>query len=250
MMDNSDGREPLWALSVADASRRIALGQLSPVDLAEAFLARIAEVDGRLKSFIFVDAEGAREAARIATEELAAGRRRSALHGLPFAVKDNYDVAGLPTTVNSKLRLGNIARRDATLVARLKAAGAICLGKLSTWEYGTGNGGEYGDSPFPTTRNPWDLDRFAGGSSTGVGAAVAAGTVMFGLGSTSPAPSPGRSRIPRSCSACWPGRTSATRSPSRSPSRIIPARPGSTLPACASAMCAISAPASRPSNPT
>ena len=68
-------------------------------------------------------------------------------------------------------------------MARLRAAGAICMGKLSTWEYGTGNGGEYGDSPFPTTRNPWDLTRFAGGSSTGVGAAVAAGTVLFGLGS-------------------------------------------------------------------
>ena len=174
---------PLWTLTVAEASRRIALGTLSPVDLLEAFLARNAEVDARLHSFIHLDAENARRAARQAEVELKAGRRRSPLHGLPFAVKDNYDVAGLPTTGNSRLRLDHVAVRDATLVARLKAAGAICMGKLSTWEYGTGNGGEYGDSPFPTTRNPWDLTRFAGGSSTGVGAAVAAGTVMFGLGS-------------------------------------------------------------------
>lgn len=177
------GAGPLWTLTVADAGARIARGQLSPVDLIEAYLERIAEVDERLHSFIHLDAAGARTAARQACDELKAGRRRGPLHGLPFGVKDNYDVVGLPTTANSRLRLDHVATRDATLVKRLKAAGAICLGKLSTWEYGTGNGGEYFDSPFPTTRNPWDLARFAGGSSTGVGAAVAAGTVMFGLGS-------------------------------------------------------------------
>jgi aspartyl-tRNA(Asn)/glutamyl-tRNA(Gln) amidotransferase subunit A len=170
-------------LTVAEATREVALGRLSPIELVDAYLDRIAEVDSRLKSFIRVDTEGARRAARHAADELNAGRRRGPLHGLPFAVKDNYDVAGLPTTANSRLRLDHVAGRDATLVARLKAAGAICLGKLSTWEYGTGNGGEYEDLPFPTTRNPWDLTRFAGGSSTGVGAAVAAGTVLFGLGS-------------------------------------------------------------------
>lgn len=175
--------EPLWTLTVAEASRRIARGALSPVALLEAYLDRIAAVDGRLRAFIRLDAENARRAAREAEAEIATGRRRGPLHGLPFAVKDNYDVAGLPTTANSRLRLDHVADRDATLVARLRAAGAICLGKLSTWEYGTGNGREYGDSPFPTTRNPWDLTRFAGGSSTGVGAAVAAGLVSFGLGS-------------------------------------------------------------------
>lgn len=174
---------PLWTLTVAEASGRIALGTVSPVELLEALLARVAEVDERLHSFIHLDAENALRAARAAEAELKAGRRRGPLHGLPFGVKDNYDVAGLPTTGNSRLRLDHVAARDATLVARLKAAGAICMGKLSTWEYGTGNGGEYWDSPFPTTRNPWDLSRFAGGSSTGVGAAVAAGTVLFGLGS-------------------------------------------------------------------
>jgi aspartyl-tRNA(Asn)/glutamyl-tRNA(Gln) amidotransferase subunit A len=98
-------------------------------------------------------------------------------------VKDNYDVAGLPATAGSKLRIDNIARRDAPLVRRLEEAGAVLMGKLSTWEYGTGNGGEYFDLPFPPARNPWDIDRFTGGSSTGAGASVAAGTVAFALGS-------------------------------------------------------------------
>jgi aspartyl-tRNA(Asn)/glutamyl-tRNA(Gln) amidotransferase subunit A len=225
---------PLHELTVAEASREVALGRLSPIELVDAYLDRIAEVDSRLKSFIRVDTEGARRAARHAADELNAGRRRGPLHGLPFAVKDNYDVAGLPTTANSRLRLDHVAGRDATLVARLKAAGAICLGKLSTWEYGTGNGGEYEDLPFPTTRNAWDLTRFAGGSSTGVGAAVAAGTVMFGLGSDTtgsvrlPVASavtgscrtairsmfrahlPGRPRTRRSCSAPSPATTRPT----------------------------------------
>jgi aspartyl-tRNA(Asn)/glutamyl-tRNA(Gln) amidotransferase subunit A len=178
-----DDKRPLWSLTVAEAAPLIASGNLSPVDLVEAFLARIDEVDGRIHSFIHVDAAGAREAARRAAEELRAGRWRGPLHGIPFGVKDNYDAAGLPATANNRTRLDRVAEKDATAVARLKAAGAILLGKLNTWEYGTGNGGEYFDTPFPTARNPWNVARFAGGSSTGAGAAVAAGTAMFALGS-------------------------------------------------------------------
>lgn len=174
---------PLWALTVAEAGRRIAAGTLSPVDLVESFLARIASVDRQLGTFIHVDKDGARRAARTAEAEIAAGRLRGPLHGLPFGVKDNYDAAGLPATANCRLRLDRVAETDATLVRRLKAAGAILLGKLNTWEYGTGNGGEYYDTPFATPRNPWDLSRFVGGSSTGAGAGVAAGTAMFALGS-------------------------------------------------------------------
>ena len=98
-------------------------------------------------------------------------------------MKDNYDAANMPATANSKTRLGNVPRQDCELVRRLKAAGAILMGKLATWEYGTGNGGEYGDLPFPTARNPWDTERFPGGSSTGAGVAVAAGTALFAMGS-------------------------------------------------------------------
>ncbi|MGJ5180306.1 amidase [Bradyrhizobium oligotrophicum] len=179
----TDRARPLWSLTITEASHRIASRTLSPVDLVEAFLGRIDEVDGRIHSFIHVDAAGARRAARRAADELRLGRWRGPLHGIPFGIKDNYDAAGLPASANSRARLGRIADRDATIVARLRRAGAILLGKLNSWEYGTGNGGEYHDTPFPTARNPWDVARFAGGSSTGAGAAVAAGTVMFALGS-------------------------------------------------------------------
>jgi aspartyl-tRNA(Asn)/glutamyl-tRNA(Gln) amidotransferase subunit A len=174
---------PLWSLTIAEAAPLIASGKLCPIDLVEAFLARIEAVDRRIHSFIHLDASGARQAARRAAEELRAGRWRGPLHGIPFGVKDNYDAIGLPATANNRMRLNRVAEKDATAVARLRKAGAILLGKLNTWEYGTGNGGEYFDTPFPTARNPWDVARFAGGSSTGAGAAVAAGTAMFALGS-------------------------------------------------------------------
>ena len=170
--------------TASDAAPRIAAGTLSPVDLVEMCLARVAAVDEAIASFIKVDADGALRAAQDAEREIVAGRYRGPLHGIPFAVKDNYDAEGFVTTGGSRLTHDNAAAtQDATLVARMKAAGAIFLGKLSSWEYGTGNGGEYFDLPIPTTRNPWDTERFAGGSSTGAGAAVAAGTTVLALGS-------------------------------------------------------------------
>jgi aspartyl-tRNA(Asn)/glutamyl-tRNA(Gln) amidotransferase subunit A len=179
--DPSD--RPHWSLSVAEASERVATGELSPVDLLDSVLERIAEVDDRVHAYIHVAAAPAREAAARAASEIAAGRWRGPLHGLPFAVKDNYDVAGMPATAGSRLRLEHVPEHDAALVAGLKSAGAVLVGKLSTWEFGTGNGGEYFDLPFPPARNPWDLERFTGGSSTGAGAAVAAGMASFALGS-------------------------------------------------------------------
>ncbi len=169
--------------TATEAAVEIAAGRMSPVELVETCLARVEAVDDRIHTFITLDAENALKAAREAEADIAAGRYRGRLHGIPFAVKDNYDAAGLPTTGGSRLMAGNVPAVDATLVARMKAAGAILLGKLSSWEYGTGNGGEYFDLPIPTTRNPWDPERFAGGSSTGAGAAVAAGTTVIALGS-------------------------------------------------------------------
>ena len=173
----------LWATTIASASTRIANQSLSPVDLLEAYLDRIEAVDTRIHSYIHVAAAHARQAAAQAAADIAAGHWKGPLHGLPFAVKDNYDVAGMPATAGSRLRLNHMPSRDAKLVARLKASGAVLIGKLSTWEFGTGNGGEYFDLPFPPARNPWDTDRFTGGSSTGAGAGVAAGTTLFALGS-------------------------------------------------------------------
>ncbi|MBE9607141.1 amidase [Acetobacteraceae bacterium H6797] len=170
-------------LSVTEASRLIAARQLSPVDYVKALLARIEAVDGRVKAYLTVAAEPALEAARQAEAEIAAGRRIGPLHGIPFAVKDNYFTAGLRTTGGSRLLLDHVPNETAHLITRLQRAGAILLGKLNTWEYGTGNGSVYFDLPFDIARNPWDLDRFTGGSSTGSGAAVAAGLAPFALGS-------------------------------------------------------------------
>ncbi len=181
-MSTSEAK-PLWSLTIAEASARILRGELSPVDLVDAFLDRIAAVDDKIHTYIHVAADRARAEARQAADAIASGRWHGPLHGLPFGVKDNYDAAGMPATGGSKLRLNHVPEQDAELVRRLREAGAILLGKLSTWEYGTGNGGEYFDLPFPPARNPWDTARFTGGSSTGAGASVAAGTAMFALGS-------------------------------------------------------------------
>ena len=174
---------PLWSLTVAQIAQRLASGAVTPIDLVEAYLARIAEVDERVHSFIHVAAAGARDAARCAEQDLRSGRLRSAIHGIPFAVKDNYDVAGMAATAGSRLRVHHVPSTDAAVVRDLKSAGAVLMGKLSTWEYGTGNGGEYFDLPFPPARNPWDSECFTGGSSTGAGAGVAAGTIAFAMGS-------------------------------------------------------------------
>jgi aspartyl-tRNA(Asn)/glutamyl-tRNA(Gln) amidotransferase subunit A len=169
--------------TIADAARKIAAGTLSPVALAETCLARIAAFDDRLHGYITVTARTALDAARIAEAEIKAGRCRGPLHGIPYALKDNYDTKGIPTTASSRLMLDNVPTRDATLHARLQAAGALLLGKLSTWEFGTGLGERQDDLPFPEPRNPWDITRFAGGSSTGAGVAVAAGMTLAALGS-------------------------------------------------------------------
>ncbi|MBU2534365.1 MAG: amidase [Alphaproteobacteria bacterium] len=205
-------------LTITEASERIIARSVAPLNLVESCLERISAVDDRIHSYIHVDADGARAAATEAAGELAAGHWRGPLHGIPFAVKDNYDAAGMPATANSRVRLDNVPRHDSELVRRLKAAGAILIGKLSTWEYGTGNGGDYADLPFPTARNPWDTERFPGGSSTGAGASVAAGTAMFAMGSDTtgsvrlPAaatgtvgiiPTPGRLSLEGILPNCW-----------------------------------------------
>ncbi|OZI62416.1 amidase [Bordetella genomosp. 11] len=174
---------PLFHLSVGQASRLIQRREVSPVALVDAFLDRIAAVDDKVHSYLLVTADRARAQALQAERDIAAGRYRGPLHGIPYAVKDNYYTRGIRTTAASRLMLDFVPGHDATAVRKLDEAGGIMLGKLNTWEYGTGNGGVYFDLPFEPARNPWDLDRFTGGSSTGAGAAVAAGTAMIALGS-------------------------------------------------------------------
>jgi aspartyl-tRNA(Asn)/glutamyl-tRNA(Gln) amidotransferase subunit A len=167
--------------SLAEASAGIAAGTLSPVALTEAALARIAALDPKLNAFITITADRARRAAAAAEAEIKAGKRRGPLHGIPYALKDIYDVAGVRTTAHSKLLIDNVAREDAASTARLEAAGMVLLGKLSTHEFA--RGGPTDVLPFPNAKNPWNTAHFAGGSSSGSGVAVASGMVGLAMGS-------------------------------------------------------------------
>ncbi|HEX4609882.1 MAG TPA: amidase [Urbifossiella sp.] len=169
-MTAADG--PRTITAAADLIRR---GDLTPSDLLEQCLARIDRYEPRVKAWVVVDRDGAREQAERLTVELKAGQNRGPLHGIPVGIKDIIDVFDLPTGCGSKLWANSIARRDATCVARLRQAGAVILGKTVT-------------TPFafldpPPTRNPWNLDRTPGGSSSGSAAAVACGMCLGSLGS-------------------------------------------------------------------
>jgi aspartyl-tRNA(Asn)/glutamyl-tRNA(Gln) amidotransferase subunit A len=167
-------------LGIAEASQGFATRALSPVELLSALLARIEQLDPRLHAFIRLDADAAMDAARAAEKEIGAGRKRGPLHGVPIGVKDIVDVAGLPTTCHSKILLDNVAKQDAVVVGRLRQAGAIVIGKLSTHEFAIG--GPSFDLPFPPARNPWNPEHHPGGSSSGSGAGVCAGLFPGALG--------------------------------------------------------------------
>ena len=172
--------EPHW-LTVSEASRAFAARTLSPVELLTALLQRIERLDPTLHAFIRLDAGAAMDAARTAEKEIAARRSRGPLHGIPIGIKDIIDVAGLPTTCHSKILLDNVAQQDAVVIAKLRQAGAIILGKLSTHEFAIG--GPSFDLPFPPARNPWNPEHHPGGSSSGSGAGVCAGLFPAALGS-------------------------------------------------------------------
>jgi len=168
-------------LTIAEAGALIGKRELSPVELTESRLARIERLDGKLHSFIRVLREPALAAARAAEAEIMAGNYRGPLHGIPIGLKDIYETEGVPTTGHSKVLIDHVPQQDATSVRRLTGAGAIVLGKLATHEFALG--GPSFDLPWPPARNPWDTSRFTGGSSSGTGAAVAAGLVLGGTGS-------------------------------------------------------------------
>jgi len=167
-------------LTIAEASRRIRARTLSPVTLAEAFLGRIAALDGDLHAYIRVLGDEALAEARRAEAEIAAGRYRGPLHGIPLGIKDIYNTAGIPTTGHSALFRDHVPAEDATAVRRLRGAGAVILGKTATWEFAIG--GPSFDLPWPPARNPWDTTLDPAGSSSGSGAAVAAGLCMGAMG--------------------------------------------------------------------
>jgi aspartyl-tRNA(Asn)/glutamyl-tRNA(Gln) amidotransferase subunit A len=157
-------------------------GALSPVKLAEATLDRVTALDPRLHAFIQVTRERALAEAQAADILLRGGHDRGPLQGVPYAVKDLYDVAGLPTTAGTRLLAGNMARRDAAVVRRLAAAGMVLVGKTHTVQFAFGGVGINHDHGTP--HNPWHATPHApGGSSSGSGVAVGAGLVPMALGS-------------------------------------------------------------------
>jgi aspartyl-tRNA(Asn)/glutamyl-tRNA(Gln) amidotransferase subunit A len=167
-------------LSITEAGRRLREGTLSALDLTNAVLARVAERDPAYRAFYVAAAETARDEARRADAELAAGKDRGPLHGIPVGIKDMIDVAGLPTTAGSRGRAGAIAAADAEVVRRLREAGAVIVGKLATYEWGTV--GPAWDTLYPPARNPWSLEHITGGSSSGCAVAVAGGLLRTSVG--------------------------------------------------------------------
>jgi aspartyl-tRNA(Asn)/glutamyl-tRNA(Gln) amidotransferase subunit A len=171
----------LHDLPIAELSGLIATRKLSSVELVEALIGRVEQHDMQTHAFITPTFDLARQQARQAEAEIAVGRYRGALHGIPFALKDIYDTKGILTSGHSRVFIDRIPARDATATRKLYDAGAVLLGKLATHEMA--HAGPSFDLPWPPARNPWNLTHFTGGSSSGSGAAVAAGLVPVALGS-------------------------------------------------------------------
>ncbi len=170
----------LCGLSIARAAKALQARECSPLELTEAYLQRIENLNPRVNAYITVTAERARTDARHATDEIAAGRSRGPLHGIPIGLKDLYETAGIRTTGGGKIHTNHVPAHDCPVAKRLRDAGTILLGKLNTHEYAYGvttNNPHYGP-----TRNPWNLEHIPGGSSGGSGAAIAAGLATATMG--------------------------------------------------------------------
>lgn len=166
----------LLELSLCEVAEKIKTKEVSPVELAQISLARIKETEDSLNAYVRLNKEQALEAARIAEKEILAGQYRGQLHGVPIAVKDLYDIEGLPTMCGSRARHDHVADKDSVCVALLKEAGAIIMGKTQTHEFAFG-------ITTPTTGNPWNPEHIPGGSSGGSGATVASRGCFMGMGS-------------------------------------------------------------------
>jgi aspartyl-tRNA(Asn)/glutamyl-tRNA(Gln) amidotransferase subunit A len=171
----------LHHLTIHEAGQLLKNGELSPVELTQAFFDRIADTDDRLHSFITLLNEEAMSEARAAEAEIRSGRYRGPLHGIPIALKDLYDTAGIRTTSGSRVDIDRVPAADSTPTARLKEAGSILLGKLAMHEFALG--GPDWTTPFEPACNPWNLDHITGGSSSGSASAVSSGQAMGALGS-------------------------------------------------------------------
>ena len=171
----------LCTLTLEELSSLLRDRQVSPVEVAQAYLERIDALDETFNAYITVTHEQALAEARRCEEEILQGDCRGPLHGVPVALKDLYDTAGVPTTAASRIYAQRVPDEDATSVARLRAAGAVIIGKTNLHEFAYGVTTD--SSYFGPTRNPWDVARVAGGSSGGSAAAVAAGLCAAATGS-------------------------------------------------------------------
>ena len=171
----------LHFITVAEAARRIARRELSPVELTEAYLQRIGAFDDQLQSFVTLTADLARRQAKAAEAEIKRDGPRSPLHGIPYCLKDIVETAGIRTTGQSKLLADHIPAEDAVVAAKLRGARGILLGKTATWEFA--HGGPSWDVLFPPAQNPWNTAHHPAGSSSGSVAAIAAGFAPATIGS-------------------------------------------------------------------
>jgi len=162
-------------LTLLEISTLLARGEISSLELVELVLDQIDNTEDKIRAYVTVCGDGARKSAMLADKERKAGKKTGILHGIPISIKDNIETKGIPTTCSSKILSNYIPKSDATVVARLKSAGAIILGKLNLHEFAQGG-------VSPPTRNPWNLARTAGGSSGGSGAAVAACSALAATG--------------------------------------------------------------------
>jgi aspartyl-tRNA(Asn)/glutamyl-tRNA(Gln) amidotransferase subunit A len=167
--------------SIAEAGKLLRSGKVTSMALTEHALERIKSIDPLINSFITLTRESALAEAARADADFAKGIDKGPMQGIPHALKDIYGTAGIRTTCHSKLLLDNVPKEDSVVAAKFKAQGAVMLGKLATHEFAFG--GPSFDLPFPPARNPWNRDHIPGGSSSGSGAAVAAGIVRMAMGS-------------------------------------------------------------------
>ena len=170
----------LHHLTIREAGSLIKARELSPVDLTQAFLDRIDALDGELNTYVTLLRDEALAQAKSAEAEISSGHYRGPLHGIPMAHKDLYDTKGIRTTGQSLVHEHRVPAEDATVIRLLGEAGSILLGKLAMYEFAMGG---TKTSLFEQAKNPWNTDRVTSGSSSGSGAAVAAGLAMGSLGS-------------------------------------------------------------------
>ena len=170
----------LHDLTLAEAAEHIKTKELSPVEYTKALVARSEALQPQLFAFLTPTYDLAIDQAKVAEQEITSGNYRGGMHGIPYAVKDIYDTAGILTTGQSKTNIDRVPDMDCTAVQKLREAGAVLTGKLTTHEFA--HGGPSFDLPWPPARNPWNTAYFTGGSSSGSGAAVAAGLVPVALG--------------------------------------------------------------------